>query len=126
MILAPASGRPLIVSIEMNASTASAPAPCFPAASARLADRIAIVTGASSGLGRAVALYYAAEGAKVACADLNPIAQRPMKEEDVKATHEIIGERDGEAIFVPSDVSDSQSVQSLVAKTVEQYGRLDM
>ena len=94
--------------------------------SQRLLDKIAVVTGASSGLGRAIALAYATHGAAVVCADLQPLAAVHVNEEDVKATHEVILERGGKSLFVECDVKDSQSVQSLLTRTVDTYGRLDM
>ena len=92
----------------------------------RLLNKIAVITGASSGLGRAIATTFAAHGAIVVCADLQPVAQVHIKEEDVKATHEVILETGGKSVFVECDVRDSQSVQHLIAKTVDMYGRLDM
>ena len=94
--------------------------------SQRLLGKIAVITGASSGLGRAIALAYAINGATVVCADLQPVAGVHIKEEDIKPTHEQILESGGMGIFVQCDVRDSQSVQGLVARTVESYGRLDM
>ena len=107
----------------MSANEASAAA--FPSPQ-RLHDKIAVITGASSGLGRAIALAYAAHGAAVVCSDLQPVAQVHIKEEDVKATHEMILESGGKSVFVECDVRDSESVQHLIAKTVDTYGRLDM
>ena len=103
-----------------NPSTTASPS------SQRLLNKIAVVTGASSGLGRAIALAFAAHGAAVVCADLQPVARVQVKEEDVKATHEVILETGGKSVFVECDVRDSQSVQDLIAKTVDTYGRLDM
>ena len=94
--------------------------------SQRLLGKIAVITGASSGLGRAIALAYAINGATVVCADLQPVAGVHVKEEDVKPTHEVVLESGGKGIFVQCDVRDSQSVQRLIAGTVENYGRLDM
>ena len=95
--------------------------------SSRLLNKVAIVTGATSGIGRAIALAYAAEGAKVVCADLHPIvAKACIKKEDEKATHEVIGENGGQSLFVKCDVANSQDVRDMVAKTVQSYGRLDM
>lgn len=95
-------------------------------ASQRLLDKITIITGATSGLGRAIALAYAAHGAAVVCADLQPVAEVHVEEGDAKATHEVILESGGKSIFVECDVRDSQSVQSLISRTVEVYGRLDI
>ena len=109
----------------MNAPGASAPTPSFPS-SQRLLNKVAIVTGSSSGLGRAISLAYNTQGAAVVCADLDPVATAPAKDGDVKATHEVLVERGGKSIFVQCDVTDSQNVMNLIAKTVEEYGRLDM
>lgn len=104
----------------LNASAAASPS------SQRLLDKTAIITGASSGLGRAIALAYATHGAAVVCADLRPVAEVHVKEGDTKATHEVILESGGKSLFVECDVRDSQSVQRLIARAVEVYGRLDM
>ncbi|KAL9068820.1 MAG: hypothetical protein Q9161_005907 [Pseudevernia consocians] len=106
-------------------SAPNPPATAFPS-SQRLLDKVAVITGASSGLGRAIALAYATHGAIVVCADLQPVAQVHMKEEDVKATHDVILDRGGRSLFVECNVRDSQSVQSLVARVVEVYDRLDI
>lgn len=104
----------------LNASAAASPS------SQRLLDKTAIITGASSGLGRAIALAYATHGAAVVCADLRPVAEVHVKEGDTKATHEVILESGGKSLFVECDVRDSQSVQRLIARAVEVYGRLDI
>ena len=107
----------------MNASTKTT---LTPSTSSRLIDKVAIVTGSSSGLGRAIAFKYASEGAKVVCADLEARAKAPKSDLDGIATHDIIGKDDGGGIFVKCDVSDSQNMQDLVAQVVQQFGRLDM
>jgi len=89
----------------------------------RLQDRVAIVTGASSGLGRAISLRYASEGARVVCSDLRPDAPR---ESDGVSTHDAIVKSGGEAIFVKTDVGESSEMEALVAAAVEKYGRLDI
>ena len=83
----------------------------------RLKGKVALVTGGSSGIGRATAVAFAREGAKVAIADVN------VKEGD--ETLETIVDAGGEAIFVKADVSRAADVKALVESVVKQYGRLD-
>jgi NAD(P)-dependent dehydrogenase (short-subunit alcohol dehydrogenase family) len=90
----------------------------------RLSGRIAIVTGAGSGIGRAIALAYAAEGASVMCSDIQTSAQGDK--EFRKPTHELILEQGGKAAFTKTDVTDEAQVKALVAETIKQFGRLDM
>ena len=93
---------------------------------ARLENKVAIVTGSSSGIGRAIALRYAREGAKVVCADLVPESRAKHPDEHVCSTHEVIRQAGGEAIFQQTDVGDSSQVESLVKSAVREFGRLDM
>lgn len=65
-----------------------------------------IVTGASSGLGRAIAIAYAAKGAAVVCADLDPVAKIRLKEGHVRATHEVIDDSGSKSVFIKCDVGD--------------------
>ncbi|KAJ5279994.1 NAD(P)-binding protein [Penicillium angulare] len=94
------------------------------AQSSRLQNKVAIVTGASSGLGRAIAIRYAQEGAKLVCADLTAVAR--SKEEAEITTHDSIIQSGGRAIFVQTDVGDATQMESLVKATVDEYGRLDV
>ncbi|GGA09384.1 SDR family oxidoreductase [Okeania sp. KiyG1] len=79
--------------------------------------KVALVTGGSSGIGKAAALAFAQAGAKVV------IASRGV-EEGEQAVHEICA-RGSDAIFVKTDVSQANEVEALVNKTVDTYGRLD-
>jgi NAD(P)-dependent dehydrogenase (short-subunit alcohol dehydrogenase family) len=92
----------------------------------RLEKKVAIVTGASSGIGRAIAIGFAKEGAQVVCADIRTDA-RPEGYEDnrQRTTVEVIRENGGEAFFVPADVTVGRDVENVVNRTVERYGRLD-
>ncbi|KAF2639626.1 putative short chain type dehydrogenase [Massarina eburnea CBS 473.64] len=90
----------------------------------RLQDKVATVTGASSGIGRAIALLYAREGAKIVCSDLQEHPRNIKPEEGT--TVEDIEKAGGTAIFVKCDTSKVEEVQNLIAKTVEKFGRLDI
>ncbi|MBB1250954.1 SDR family oxidoreductase [Rhizobium sp. G21] len=80
-------------------------------------DGIALITGAGLGIGRATALAFASQGAKVVVSDVN----RHSGEETVGQ----IRGAGGEAIFIATDVSDEGQVKAMVAQAVEHYGRLD-
>ncbi|KAF7592326.1 hypothetical protein BBP40_000382 [Aspergillus hancockii] len=91
----------------------------------RLQDKVAIVTGSSSGVGRAICLRYSREGAKVVCADISPSARLPTASE-TETTHDIITKAGGKAIFVQTDVGDPRQMESLVQEAVREFGRLDI
>lgn len=82
-----------------------------------LDNKVALVTGAASGIGRATALTFAREGAKLIIADMN--------EEGGNQTVHMITENGGEASFVQVDVTSAAQIEAMIAKTVETYGRLD-
>jgi len=84
----------------------------------RLQGSVAIVTGGGSGIGRAIALLFAAEGAKVVAADLVP--------ERARETAEQIAAADGEAIGVEVDVSKSAMVATMAEAATAAFGRVDI
>lgn len=91
----------------------------------RLEGKVALVTGASSGNGRAIALRYADEGAKVVCADLSPDAIAGSWEETTP-TDVLIRERGGEALFAACDVTVGEQVDAAVAMAIAEFGGLDI
>ncbi|RFN51731.1 hypothetical protein FIE12Z_3934 [Fusarium flagelliforme] len=93
----------------------------------RLTDKVCIVTGSSSGLGRSIALSYSSEGARLICADLQP-HPRPanIQTEEAIPTDELIRKNGGKAIFVKTDVSKAKDVEELVTRAVIQFGRIDV
>jgi len=84
----------------------------------RLAGKIAIVTGSSSGIGKAIALTFAEEGACVVVA----ARRQHLCEQTVKQ----IREKGGEAMAIQTDVTDEAQVDRLITETVKRYGRLDL
>ncbi len=84
----------------------------------KLPGRVAVVTGGGSGIGRAIARLFAAEGARVAVADLN-------RQSTERVAAEIQGDG-GAAIAVPTDVADSAQVDALFARVVREWGTVDI
>jgi glucose 1-dehydrogenase len=89
--------------------------------SSLLAGKTAVVTGASSGIGRAIAVSFASEGASVVVADID---SQPLEGGD--RTADIIRNSGGEAFFERIDVVRWDEIDSLIVKTVARYGRLDI
>jgi NAD(P)-dependent dehydrogenase (short-subunit alcohol dehydrogenase family) len=85
----------------------------------RLTGRVALITGADSGIGRAVALAYAREGADVAIAYLD-------EDDDAGETRRLVEEAGRRAILLPGDISEDERCAEIVRKTVGQLGRLDI
>jgi len=84
----------------------------------RLADKVAVITGAGSGMGRTAALMFAAEGAKVVVAEYDARAGTE--------TEEVVRSAGGEATFIHTDVSSETDAAAMVAAAMDRYGRLDV
>ena len=87
--------------------------------SGRLKDKVAIVTGGDSGIGRATAVLFAREGAKVAIAYLE-------EEDDAKVTAEAIRAEGSEALTYKGDLGDPETGRRLVRQVIDKWGRLDV
>jgi len=86
--------------------------------STELQNKVALVTGGTTGIGRDTAILFAKAGAKVVVSG--------RRETEGQETSNLIRAAGGDGLFVKSDVSKSSDVQSLVQKTVEKFGRLDI
>jgi NAD(P)-dependent dehydrogenase (short-subunit alcohol dehydrogenase family) len=84
----------------------------------RLKEKVSLITGAASGIGKATALVFAGEGAKVMCADVNA--------DGAEAVARQIVDTGGEAASVKVDVAKEAEVQEMIAQTVARWGRLDV
>lgn len=84
----------------------------------RFLNKVVLITGSSSGIGKGAALTFAAQGAKIVLASRS-----------VGANEELLNQiqgNGGEAIFVKADITKTRDVKNLIAKTIEVYGRLDI
>jgi NAD(P)-dependent dehydrogenase (short-subunit alcohol dehydrogenase family) len=84
----------------------------------KLQDKVTIITGAGSGIGKASALLFAKEGATVVVADVN--------EANGRETVELIRSQHGQATFHKTDVTSTPDVQSLIGATEQQFGKIDV
>src|ERR1700709_293062 len=88
--------------------------------SGRLHQRVAVVTGSSSGMGRAIALGLAQEGAYIVCSDLKPeAAQHGFEEDKDIPTHQVITNNGGRALFQKCDMGKTAEIVSLIAFAVK-------
>lgn len=85
----------------------------------RLQGKVALVTGAGRGIGRAMAGLFAEEGAKV-------VINYSRSEKEASSLAEEIKKRGGEALLVKADVSRSEEVEEMVRRTLERFGRIDI
>jgi NAD(P)-dependent dehydrogenase (short-subunit alcohol dehydrogenase family) len=93
----------------------------------RLEGKVALVTGAASGNGRAIALRYAREGAAVVVADVRELPDAAgVEDEKGVSTHALIDRDGGRSAFVRCDVTSGEEVRAAVTAAVESFGRLDI
>ncbi len=85
----------------------------------RLQDKVALITGASRGIGRAMAKLFAKEGAKV-------VINYNRSEEEASSLVEEIQKQGGEALLVKADISKADEVKKMVQRAVEKFGRIDI
>jgi len=88
----------------------------------RLNDRVALVTGASSGIGNAIAAAFAREGADVVVADV----RREPKLDDERPVFEKLDEAGADSLFIGTDVTDEAAVENAVEAAVDEFGGLDV
>ena len=84
----------------------------------RLKDKVAIITGAGQGIGRAYALRFAQEGAKVVIAEID--------QKNAQSVAKEIRAMGGEAMAVKTDVSQQKDTQQMAQKTVKKFGKIDI
>ena len=87
--------------------------------SGRLQDKVAVITGADSGIGRAVAALYAREGAHVAILYL-------CEHEDAAMTADIVRQEGREALTIAGDIGDKAFCDRAIAQVIERFGRIDV
>lgn len=87
--------------------------------SGKLTDKIALITGGDSGIGRAVAVLFAKEGAKIAIAYLS-------EHSDAEETQNLVEAEGGECLLLPGDLSKEANCQRVVGKVLKKFGRIDI
>jgi NAD(P)-dependent dehydrogenase (short-subunit alcohol dehydrogenase family) len=86
----------------------------------RLEGKVAVITGADSGIGRAVALAFAREGADVM------ISYLPEEEPDARQTAQVVEEAGKRAIKMPGDISEEAHCQAVIQKAIDEFGKIDV
>lgn len=86
---------------------------------AKLDGKVALITGGDSGIGRAIAVLFAREGAKVAISYFD-------EDKDAGRTKSLVEEEGSEALLLPGDLGDKETATSVVEKTVEHFGQIDI
>jgi NAD(P)-dependent dehydrogenase (short-subunit alcohol dehydrogenase family) len=84
----------------------------------QLENKVALITGAGSGIGKATALLFAEQGAKVVVSDIN--------EDNGSSAVEELKKNGGDAFFIKADSSKPEDNEALVKQTIQKYGRLDI
>lgn len=85
----------------------------------RLAGKIAVISGGDSGIGRAVALAFVAEGASVAIAYLD-------EEEDAKETKKLVDKAGGQCLLISADITKSKACEKIISKSIDKFGKIDI
>ena len=88
----------------------------------RLKEKVAIITGGGGGIGRATAIRFAEEGARVIVAEI----KTDLGEESAQLARDAAGNSGGDALFIETDVTSHESVKKAISATVERFGKLDI
>jgi NAD(P)-dependent dehydrogenase (short-subunit alcohol dehydrogenase family) len=88
-------------------------------ANRKLRDKVALITGGDSGIGRSVAVLYAKEGAKVAIVYLD-------EHQDAEETKRLVEERGGKCLLIAGDIASENFCQAAIKKTIDEFGKLDI
>jgi NAD(P)-dependent dehydrogenase (short-subunit alcohol dehydrogenase family) len=85
----------------------------------KLRDKVALITGGDSGIGRSIAVLYAKEGAKIAIVYLD-------EHQDAAETKRLVEERGGKCLLIAGDIASENFCQEAVQKTIDEFGKLDI
>jgi NAD(P)-dependent dehydrogenase (short-subunit alcohol dehydrogenase family) len=85
----------------------------------KLRDKVALITGGDSGIGRSIAVLYAKEGAKVAISYLD-------EHQDAEETKRLVEERGGKCLLIAGDIGSEKFCQTAIQQTIDEYGKLDI